>query len=327
MLDFGALPPEVNSALIYSGPGSAPLMAASSAWNALAGELNSAAAGYGTAITQLSSEEWMGPASAAMADAAAPYVTWMSTTAAQAEQAATQAAAAAGAYETAFAAHVPPPLIAANRAQLAQAVSTNVLGQNTPVIAQLEAQYGEMWAQDAAAMYGYAGHAAAASRVTPFASPAQTTNPAGQALQASAVTQAASSASGTSAQSTLSHVVSSMPNTLAKPRDAHLVVDVILNGAVLRDLAAPHRAVQLPHIAFGVLERIQPIRGLFLQHRGLALLQHRYGQQLCSDGEDAGANRCGSTRRRRTESGRRLGRSGWPARRQRRWRSGIGRLG
>ena len=210
MLDYGAIPPEINSVRMYSGAGSASLEAAASAWNGLAAELNSAATGYDTVITQLASDEWLGPASTSMADAAAPYVAWMNTTASQAEQAATQARAAAAAYEQAFAATVPPPVIAANRAQTAQLMSTNVLGQNTPAIAQLEAQYGEMWAQDATAMYTYAGQSAAATKVTPFDPPAQTTNPAGQAMQSAALTQAASTATGTSAQSTLSQAMSSL---------------------------------------------------------------------------------------------------------------------
>jgi PPE-repeat protein len=210
VLDYGALPPEINSARMYSGAGSASLQAAASAWNGLAAELNSAATGYDTMITQLASDEWLGPASTSMADAAAPYVAWMNTTATQAEQAATQARAAAAAYEQVFAATVPPAVIATNRAQTAQLMSTNVLGQNTPAIAQLEAQYGQMWAQDAAAMYTYAGQSAAATKVTPFDPPAQTTNPAGQAMQSAAVTQPASSATGTSAQSTLSQLTSSL---------------------------------------------------------------------------------------------------------------------
>ncbi|MGA7800792.1 MAG: PPE family protein, partial [Gammaproteobacteria bacterium] len=90
VLDFGAIPPEINSARMYAGPGSGSLMAAASAWNGLAAELNSAVLSYDKVITSLSSEEWMGPASASMAQAVMPYVTWMSTTAAQAEQAAMQ---------------------------------------------------------------------------------------------------------------------------------------------------------------------------------------------------------------------------------------------
>lgn len=214
MVDFGALPPEINSARMYAGAGSSSLQAAASAWNGLAAELSSAASGYDTVITQLASDDWMGPASASMASAAQPYVSWMSTTAAQAEQAATQARAAAAAYEQAFAATVPPPLIAANRAETTAYTQANVFGQYTPTIAQLEAQYGEMWAQDAAAMYGYAGQSATAANVTSFAAPAATTNPAGQALQATAVTQATGTAAGTSSQSLLSQLQSQLTSSL-----------------------------------------------------------------------------------------------------------------
>ena len=128
MFDFGALPPEVNSARIYAGAGSGSLMTAASAWNALAAELNSAALSYEKVITALSSEEWLGTASATMAQAVQPYVTWMTTTAAQAEQAATQAREAAAAFETALAASVPPPLIAANRAQVTAADGDQCVG-------------------------------------------------------------------------------------------------------------------------------------------------------------------------------------------------------
>jgi PPE-repeat protein len=214
MVDFGALTPEVNSARMYAGPGSSSLQAAASAWNGLAAELQSAAQGYETVITQLSSDEWTGAASASMASAAQPYGEWLNTTAAQAEQAATQARAAAAAHEQAFAATVPPPLIAANRAQTAAAVQANVFGQYTPLIAQLEAQYSEMWAQDSAAMYGYAGQSAAATQVTPFASPAATTNPAGTAAQSAAVSSATGTSAATSSQKILQELTSSMPTSL-----------------------------------------------------------------------------------------------------------------
>ncbi len=214
MVDFGALPPELNSARMYMGPGSSSLQAAASAWNGLAAELQSAAQGYETTITQLANDEWNGPASAAMASAAQPYVTWMQETAAAAEQAATQARTAAAAYEQAFAATVPPPMIAANRAETAAATQANVFGQYTPLIAQLEAQYGQMWAQDAGAMYGYAGQSAAAAKVTPFATPAATTDPGGTATQAAAVSQATGTSAATSSQSVLQQLTQSMPNSL-----------------------------------------------------------------------------------------------------------------
>ncbi len=156
-MDFATLPPEVNSGLMYTGPGSGPMIAAAASWDGLATEVSSAAGDYGSVISGLTSGPWRGPASASMAAAAAPYVSWMNATAAQAEQAADQAKAAASAYEAAFTATVAPPVIAANRTLLASLVATNILGQNTPAIATTEAHYAEMWAQDAAAMYGYAG--------------------------------------------------------------------------------------------------------------------------------------------------------------------------
>jgi PPE-repeat protein len=214
MVDFGALPPEINSARMYAGPGSTSLQVAASAWNGLAAELQSAAQGYETVITQLASDEWTGPASATMASAAQPYVEWMNTTAAQAEQAATQARAAAAAYEQAYAATVPPPLIAANRAETQMAVQANVFGQYTPLIAQLEAQYGQMWAQDAAAMYGYAGQSAAAAKVTPFAAPAATTSAGGTATQAAAVSQATATSAATSTQTILEQLLALLPSNI-----------------------------------------------------------------------------------------------------------------
>ena len=208
--DLGSLPPEVSSALIYAGPGSSSLVGAASAWNGLAAELNTAALGYDNIVTTLSSEEWLGPASAAMAAAVQPYVEWLTTTGAQAEQAAAQAQSAAAAYETVLASVVPPPLIALNRTELAQATATNVLGQNNGIIAQLESQYGEFWAQNAAALYSYAGQSAAAAKVTPFTNAPAIANP------AAATTQAAATAStpGASIQQTLQSFLAQIQNQL-----------------------------------------------------------------------------------------------------------------
>jgi PPE-repeat protein len=179
-MDFATLPPEVNSARMYAGPGPGPMLAAASAWDGLAAELQSTASSYRAAISELTGGPWLGSSSASMAAAATPYLDWMTTTAAQAEQTATQARAAATAYETAFAMTVPPAVIAANRSLLMTLIATNVLGQNTAAIAATETHYAEMWAQDATAMYGYAGSAAVASTLIPFAEPPPTTNPAGQ---------------------------------------------------------------------------------------------------------------------------------------------------
>jgi PPE-repeat protein len=192
-MDFATLPPEVNSARMYAGPGPGPMLAAASAWDGLAAELQSTAASYRAAISELTGGPWLGSSSASMAAAATPYLDWMTTTAGQAEQTATQARATAAAYEAAFAMTVPPAVIAANRSLLMTLIATNVLGQNTAAIAATEVHYAEMWAQDATAMYGYAGSAAVASTLTPFNPPPPTTNPAGGAQQAATAAQSSTS--------------------------------------------------------------------------------------------------------------------------------------
>jgi PPE-repeat protein len=220
-MDFGIYPPEINSGRMYTGSGSGPMLAAAQAWEALADELYTAAGSYQSVVSELTAGTWSGASSASMAAAAASYVTWLSATAARAGETATQAIAAVAAYEAAFSSTVPPPVIAANRSQLMALVATNFFGQNTPAIAAAEAQYAEMWAQDAAAMYGYAGASAAATALTPFVSPRQNTDPGAAAGQADAVGQATSTSAG-NVQSTVSGVsqaLSAAPAAAADPSD------------------------------------------------------------------------------------------------------------
>jgi PPE-repeat protein len=211
VFDFAAMPPEINSIRMYTGPGSGPMMAAAAAWNSTATDLSTTAAGAQSVIAELAGGEWLGPSSVAMAAAVAPYIEWMETTAGELAQAAGQAMASAAAYEAAYAMTVPPPVIAANRAQLAALVATNILGQNTPAIMATEALYGEMWAQDAAAMYGYAGSSASAAVLSPLTPPPETNNPGGPAAQSAATAQGAATGSQSAG---LNGLVSNMPGAM-----------------------------------------------------------------------------------------------------------------
>ncbi|OBI69181.1 PPE domain-containing protein [Mycobacterium sp. E796] len=151
-MDFATLPPEINSGLMHSGPGAGSMTEAAAAWDRLAAGLYSAA-------------------QAPMLEGAAPYVNWLHTAAARAEQAGAQAAAAARAHHSALAAMVPPPAITANRAQLRSLGRGNCLAQSGPAIADVDAEYEQMWARDADAMYAYAVAAADAATLAPFSSP------------------------------------------------------------------------------------------------------------------------------------------------------------
>lgn len=210
MIDFGALPPEVNSGRMYAGAGSGPMMAAAAAWDGLAAELGSTAAGYSLVTAELTGSPWLGPASRSMMAAVAHFVAWLSAAAELADEAGMQARAAAAAYEAAFAMTVPPAVIAANRALLMTLIATNFFGQNTPAIAAAQAQYAEMWAQDTAAMCTYAGSAVSASQLAPFTAPTQTTDQAGLAQQQAAVAQAAAAAAGTDGPSATQAAINDM---------------------------------------------------------------------------------------------------------------------
>src|ERR1700759_4375582 len=215
VFDFAAQPPEVISAKIYSGPGAESLQAAATAWEGLAGELQSTAANFQSVISGLISGDWQGASPEAAAAAAAPYVSWLSTTAGQAEQTASQARGAAGAYETALAATVPPAEIAANRTQLLSLLQSNIFGQYNAAIAALEAEYAQFWAQDVATITGYsASSQAATTGLGSFTEAPQTTNDSGTTAQAAASTAAGAAAAPTDLESILEQAEATATNFL-----------------------------------------------------------------------------------------------------------------
>ncbi|ORA13104.1 PPE family protein [Mycobacterium arosiense] len=169
-MDFATLPPEINSGLMYSGPGAGSIIRAAAAWDALAARLFTAAADY-RAVTAKLAGAGEGPDWAALTDAAAPYVDWLDTVAARSACAATALTATAGAHQSAFTATVPPSAIAANRTRRLSLAATNCLGQHSTVIADVDAEYDAMWAQNTGAMYAYARGAARAAAIAPFPEP------------------------------------------------------------------------------------------------------------------------------------------------------------
>jgi PPE-repeat protein len=129
-------------------------------------------------------------------------------------------------------------MVAANRVQLMTLVATNLFGRNTQAIAANEAQYGEMWAQDASAMYGYAASSASATSLTPFTPPQQNTNPGASGAQAAAVSQATGTSAG-NAQSTVSSIqqaLSAVPNALTSATAPAQSTDITTILDILSDL-------------------------------------------------------------------------------------------
>src|SRR6201992_2324304 len=198
-MSFMIFPPEVNSALMYAGAGSGPLMAAASAWDELAADLETTAASYQAVIQELTGGPWLGPSSVQMTSATAPFIAWLQGSSIQAAKPSAQPSLAAAAYEGAFDSTVPPAVIAANRALLAALVATNFLGQNTPAIAATEALYMEMWFQDGLTMDTYALVSQQATAL-PAQAPAPTTSDGGTSADAAAAAQSTANSLSTDFQ-------------------------------------------------------------------------------------------------------------------------------
>ena len=166
-MSFLTSPPEILSSLLYTGPGSAPMLAAAASWDGLADELGTAAQSFSSVTSGLAGQAWQGPASTAMVQTATRYAGYLTQAATHAQTAAAQAQAVASAYESTMAATVHPLAVAANRNEFVQLVISNLFGQNAPAIAAAESNYEQMWAQDVAAMIGYHGGVSAAAAQLP----------------------------------------------------------------------------------------------------------------------------------------------------------------
>ena len=267
-MSFMVFPPEVNSALMYSGAGSGPLMAAASAWNELAADLESTATSYQSVIAQLTGGPWLGPTATRMASAAAPYIAWLQGSSIQAAQTGGQASLAAAAYESAFAATVPPSVIAANRALLAALIATNFLGQNTPAIAATEALYMEMWFQDGLTMDTYAVTSQQAAAL-PQQTPAPTTSDGGASADSAAAAQSASTP-GSSIGSLGTDLESLLASYLNSGSLTNGLTNVLTNGltSVLGDLGVPTSLDStivgaLTSTGLGSTDSILPVQGVY----------------------------------------------------------------
>ncbi|PBJ63577.1 hypothetical protein BB737_18800 [Mycobacterium avium subsp. hominissuis] len=176
---------------------------------------------------------------------------------------------------------MPPPVIAANRTLLATLVATNFLGVNSAAIAATEAQYAEMWVQDATMMATYQAASAAAGVLQPVAPMTPATNPAGGALQAASVTQASTSAPVQALTNTVSSAAPALSlsslssSSLVSSIDGFLGTPAVFNAinggvntaawftmnTIPTAVSLGHTLGAVPSIPFALTDSVAPVAG------------------------------------------------------------------
>lgn len=154
--------PEVLAALLSSGPGPSPLLAAAAQWHQLSAEYLGAAVDLERTLTGVETWSWQGPSADRYAASHLAFLGWLVNQGEASAVNAAQLETVAAAYTAAVGAMPSLSELGANHVVHGALVATNIFGINTIPLAINEADYVRMWIQAATTMEIYQGISAAA---------------------------------------------------------------------------------------------------------------------------------------------------------------------
>ena len=163
-------PPELNATRFEMGTGPGSWEDASAIWTELGALVTTSLGTISANIAMMTGVSLQGLTSVAMAGSSVPFLTWLMEMGGLAAVNALACSTVGAAWATTTAGMIPSPVVLANRTAEMNAEATNFFGINTPIIIELNREYGQFWTQNGGTMMTY-DQAVALATTPKFAPP------------------------------------------------------------------------------------------------------------------------------------------------------------
>jgi len=153
--DAAAVPPELNHSMMVAGDLGESLVQAAAGYESVADMLLAELTAMSLNTSTTAMVAWQGPGGVIYEMTAAKFCAVCAAASAWVRIGQIQAAEVAAAHAAALDIMIPAAVCLTNRTTQAGLIASNIIGQNTPAIIGLEAQYDDFWVTNATARTGY----------------------------------------------------------------------------------------------------------------------------------------------------------------------------